>query len=87
MDDYQVEDRSLKVNSFLQDESLEIEADFKEQLQHLIPELFRADNENFVKEINGDRVTASQLFEYFRVRLYSCLSLTLLRCTVVHRSL
>jgi hypothetical protein len=25
------------------------------------------DNENFVKEINGQEITAAELFEYFRV--------------------
>lgn len=57
--------------------SIDIEADFKTQLQSLIPEIFRADNENFVKEINGEQITSTQLFEYFRVgenngRDYEC---------------
>ena len=46
---------------------LDIEKDFKDQLEILVPEIFRADNENFIKEINGDQVSATQLFEYFRV--------------------
>ena len=46
---------------------LDIEVDFKAQLQALIPEVFRADNEHFIKEINGEHVTSSELFEYFRV--------------------
>ena len=45
----------------------DIESDFKAQLKSLIPEIFRADNENFVKEINGQQITATQLFEYFKV--------------------
>jgi hypothetical protein len=36
-------------------------------LQAFIPELFRLDNPNFVKEINGEQITSIQLFEYFRV--------------------
>lgn len=46
---------------------LDIETDFKTQLQALIPEVFRPDNEHFVKRINDETVTSSQLFEYFRV--------------------
>jgi hypothetical protein len=42
--------------------------DFKTQLLALVPELFRLDNENFVKEINGEQITSTDLFEYFRVR-------------------
>jgi len=44
----------------------DIEEDFKTQLQLFVPELFNSANEHFIKEINGERVTASQLFEYFR---------------------
>jgi hypothetical protein len=46
---------------------LDIEKDFKKQLQAFVPELFRLDNTNFVKEINGEQITSTQLFEYFRV--------------------
>ena len=49
---------------------LDIEKDFKTQLQAFVPELFRTDNTNFVKEINGEQITSIQLFEYFRVSLY-----------------
>jgi hypothetical protein len=48
---------------------IDIEPDFKDQLQSLVPDLFRVDNENFVKEINGSQVTAADLFEYFKVNL------------------
>jgi 2-iminoacetate synthase ThiH len=48
-------------------ENLDIEKDFKKQLQAFVPELFRSDNINFVKEINGEQITSTQLFEYFRV--------------------
>ncbi|CAF4300028.1 unnamed protein product, partial [Adineta steineri] len=44
----------------------DIEKDFKTQLQAFVPELFRTDNINFVKEINGEHITSTQLFEYFR---------------------
>ncbi|UJR09608.1 hypothetical protein I4U23_013843 [Adineta vaga] len=44
----------------------DIEDDFKKQLQVLIPELFRLDNQYFVKEINGEQITSTDLFEYFR---------------------
>ena len=47
---------------------LDIEDDFKKQLKVLIPELFRLENENFIKEINGEKITSTDLFEYFRVR-------------------
>ncbi len=47
--------------------NLDIEKDFKKQLQAFVPELFRLDNTNFVKEINGEQITSTQLFEYFRV--------------------
>ena len=47
--------------------NLDIEKDFKTQLQSFVPELFRMDNVNFVKEINGEQITSTQLFEYFRV--------------------
>jgi len=46
---------------------LDIEKDFKEQLRVLIPEVFRKDNENFIKEINGEQITSADLFEYFKV--------------------
>jgi hypothetical protein len=49
---------------------LDIEKDFKTQLQGLVPELFRVDNANFVKEINGEQITSIQLFEYFKVSEY-----------------
>jgi hypothetical protein len=49
--------------------------DFKTQLKALVPELFRLDNENFIKEINGEQITSTDLFEYFRVRMESsCLN-------------
>jgi hypothetical protein len=55
--------------------------DFKTQLKALVPELFRLDNENFIKEINGEQITSTDLFEYFRVRMESsCLNSLLLSC-------
>lgn len=53
---------------------LDIEKDFKAQLQAFVPELFRPDNVNFIKEINGEHITSTQLFEYFRVRAPSIAS-------------
>jgi t-SNARE complex subunit (syntaxin) len=47
---------------------IDIEEDFKKQLQTLVPEIFRLDNENFIKEINGEQITSTDLFEYFKVR-------------------
>jgi hypothetical protein len=47
--------------------ALDIESDFKVQLQALIPAVFQPDNEHFLKRINDEHVTSSQLFEYFRV--------------------
>ncbi|CAF0846219.1 unnamed protein product, partial [Didymodactylos carnosus] len=44
----------------------DIEKDFKDQLNKLVPDIFRSDNTNFVKEINGEQITSTQLFEYFR---------------------
>ncbi len=46
---------------------VDIEDDFKTQLKTLVPEIFRLDNENFIKEINGEQITSTDLFEYFRV--------------------
>jgi len=46
---------------------LDIEEDFKTQLNSLVPELFRLDNENFIKEINGEQIESTDLFEYFKV--------------------
>ncbi|CAF1236191.1 unnamed protein product [Rotaria sp. Silwood1] len=45
---------------------VDIEEDFKSQLLKLVPEIFRLDNENFIKEINGEQITSTDLFEYFR---------------------
>ncbi|CAF1266231.1 unnamed protein product [Adineta steineri] len=44
----------------------DIETDFKTQLQSLIPETFNIENENFIKEINGEQITSTDLFEYFK---------------------
>ena len=57
------EKEQTEFSSFFKD----IERDFKTQLGSFVPELFRPDNPNFVKEINGEEVTAIQLFEYFKV--------------------
>ncbi|CAF3204704.1 unnamed protein product [Rotaria socialis] len=45
---------------------LDIEQDFKRQLLTLVPELFNMENENFLKEINGEMITSADLFEYFK---------------------
>lgn len=44
----------------------DIEKDFKTQLLTFVPTLFSTKNDNFAKEINGEKVTSSDLFEYFR---------------------
>ena len=46
---------------------LDIEEDFKKQLRVLVPEIFRLDNENFIKKVNEESITSKDLFEYFRV--------------------
>ncbi|CAF1261908.1 unnamed protein product [Rotaria magnacalcarata] len=45
---------------------LDIEQDFKKQLLTLVPELFNMENGNFLKEINGEMITSTDLFEYFK---------------------
>jgi hypothetical protein len=76
MDDSKVKiNRSIRTRYFLLSllylfvHALDIEKDFKSQLSVFVPEIFRSDNENFVKEINGEQITARQLFEYFRVHI------------------
>ncbi|XP_045174527.1 atlastin-2-like [Mercenaria mercenaria] len=49
----------------------DIEADFKEQLQFLVPQLLSKEN-LIVKEINGSRITCRDLVEYFKayIKIY-----------------
>ncbi len=67
MDDYQVQKQKFCFFCNLFVYYVDIEEDFKTQLQTLVPEIFRFDNENFIKEINGEQITSTDLFEYFRV--------------------
>lgn len=48
---------------------VDIEPDFKAQLLSFVPALFRSDNSNFIKEINGEQISSTDLFEYFRVHI------------------
>jgi atlastin len=50
---------------------IDIEVDFKEQLQTLVPQLLAKEN-LIMKEINGSRITCRDLVEYFKV--FSCLN-------------
>ena len=47
--------------------STEIEPDFREQLQILVPMVLAPENV-VLKEINGAQITSQELVEYFKVR-------------------
>ena len=47
----------------------DIEADFKEYLQFLVPRLLAPEN-LVVKQIHGNKITGKELVEYFKVGTY-----------------
>ena len=61
--------RSIKVESTLNKfHPLDIETQFKDQLLKLVPALFETKNENFVKKVDGETLSALDLLQYFKVR-------------------